>query len=176
METITVDVFRDDVYDEVAKATDYTSAKLLAGDPGARERLLATDAALGELGLFWDESVTAANARLGELLVSGSTKEVSVLPVTTHSGGVPGGAVGPVRPVLSKVAYEAVIAVSVSFDRSLAASVQSSLRSFFVDSVLGRWYRLCSSEESAGCFARAGEWLDCAERLLYSRKPPGRVQ
>ena len=32
METITVQIFKDDVYEEVAKATDYTGAKLIDGD------------------------------------------------------------------------------------------------------------------------------------------------
>ena len=57
METITVQIFKDDVYEEVAKATDYTGAKLIDGDDGARDRILATDSDLSDLGRFWEESV-----------------------------------------------------------------------------------------------------------------------
>ncbi len=57
METITIQIFQDDVYEEVAKATDYTGSKMTGGDEGARDRILAADADLAELGRFWDESV-----------------------------------------------------------------------------------------------------------------------
>ena len=50
METITIQVFKDDVYEEVAKATDYTGAKLIDGDEKARDRILATDNELSDLG------------------------------------------------------------------------------------------------------------------------------
>lgn len=76
METITVQIFKDDVYEEVAKATDYTGAKLIDGDEGARDRILATDSDLSDLGRFWEESVLATNERLKEMLVSGTTKQI----------------------------------------------------------------------------------------------------
>lgn len=78
METITIQVFKDDVYEEVAKATDYTGAKLIDGDEKARDRILATDNELSDLGRFWEESVLATNERLKEMLVSGTTKDVQV--------------------------------------------------------------------------------------------------
>lgn len=65
METITVQIFKDDVYEEVAKATDYTGAKLIDGDEGARDRILATDSDLSDLGRFW-EGVGACHQREAE--------------------------------------------------------------------------------------------------------------
>lgn len=76
METITIQIFQDDVYEEVAKATDYTGSKLVDGDEGARDRILAADDDLAELGRFWEESVLATNENLKEMLVSGSTKRI----------------------------------------------------------------------------------------------------
>ena len=78
METITVQIFKDDVYEEVAKATDYTGAKLIDGDEGARDRILATDSDPSDLGRFWEESVLATNERLKEMIVSGATKQIPV--------------------------------------------------------------------------------------------------
>ena len=43
METITITISQSDVYNEVAKATDYTGSKLIDGDENARNRILAVD-------------------------------------------------------------------------------------------------------------------------------------
>lgn len=84
METITIQIFQDDVYEEVAKATDYTGSKLIDGDEGARDRILAADDDLAELSRFWEESVSATNENLKGMLVSGRTNS-SALPLLTHS-------------------------------------------------------------------------------------------
>ena len=75
METITVHVFQDEVYDEVAKATDYPGATLIDAEEKARERILATDNDLSDLSRFWEESVLAVNERFKEMLVSGATMD-----------------------------------------------------------------------------------------------------
>lgn len=107
METITIKVYKDDVYEEVAKATDYTGAKLIDGDEKARDRILATDNELSDLGRFWEESVLATNERLKEMVVSGTTKTVATSQTT-------------------KTFYEGVLEVSKSFDKELAPNVQSA--------------------------------------------------
>ena len=153
METITINVYRDDVYDEVAKATDYTGSKLMDGDEGARERILAGDAELADLGRLWDESALAANESLKEMLVSGQTGE------DKDSG---------------RVRYEAKIEVSLSFDKGLAGSVESALRSYFVASVTGQWFKYANKGEAADYFGQAAEWMESAKRMLYSRRKPRR--
>ena len=151
METITIQIFQDDVYEEVAKATDYTGSKLIDGDEGARDRILAADDDLAELSRFWEESVLATNENLKEMLVSGQTKEI-----------------------LGKIGYEAVIEVSRSFDKVLTASVQSTLRSFFIASIIGQWFKFVNKGESMDYFTQAVDMMETAERLLYSRKKPTR--
>jgi hypothetical protein len=155
METITITVYKDDVYEEVAKATDYTGAKLIDGDEKARDRILATDDELSDLGRFWEESVLATNERLKEMVVSGETKEL-----TTDEG--------------TKMAYEAVLEVSKSFDKELAPNVQSALRNFFINSIIGQWFKFANKEEATDYFTQAGDMMGGAERLLYSRKKPTR--
>lgn len=151
METITIQIIQDDVYEEVAKATDYTGSKLIDGDENARDRILAADDDLAELGRFWEESVLATNENLKEMLVSGKTKEI-----------------------LGKTGYEAVIEVSKSFDKVLTASVQSTLRSFFIASIIGQWFKFANKGEAKDYFMQAVEMMETAERLLYSRRKPTR--
>lgn len=155
METITIHIYQDEVYEEVAKATDYTGAKLIDGDATARDRIMAGDDDLAELGRFWEESVLATNENLKEMLVSGDTKMI-----TTDSE--------------SKKGYEAVIEVSKSFDKVLTPSVESTLRSFFIASIIGQWFKFANKGEAKDYFAQAAEMMEGAERLLYSRRKPTR--
>jgi hypothetical protein len=155
METITIQVSKDDVYEEVAKATDYTGAKLINGDENARDRILATDSDLSDLSRFWEESVLATNERLKEMVVSGETKSVDVDKST-------------------KIVYEVTLEVSKSFDKSLTANVQSAIRNFFIASIIGQWFKFSNKGEAKDYFSQAGEMMNGAERLLYSRKKPTR--
>lgn len=152
METIDIQIYRDEVYEEVAKATDYTGSKLIDGDDTARDRILAGDDDLADLGRFWEESVLAVNENFKEMLISGSTQNIT------------------------KPAYVGKIEVSKSFDKTLTASVQSTLRSFFIASIIGQWFKFANKGEAADYFAQAIEMLETAERLLYSRRKPTRPQ
>ncbi len=147
METINIQISRDEVYEEVAKATDYTGSKLIDGDETARDRILAADDDLAELGRFWDESVLAVNENFKEMLIYGKTT------------GTPS-------------CYMAEMEVSKSFDKSLTPRVHSTLRSYFIASIIGQWFKFANKEEAADYFSQAVELLETAERLLYSRKKP----
>lgn len=174
METITVQIFKDDVYEEVAKATDYTGAKLIDGDEKARDRILATDSELSDLGRFWEEAVLATNERLKQMLMSGTTKEVQVFPVfPAEDMEVKEQMTNPI-PIPTKTAYVAKLEVSKSFDKELTDNVQSALRNFFITSIIGQWFKFANKGEATDYFNQASEMMDGAERLLYSRKKPTR--
>lgn len=158
MDTISVRIYKEDVYEEVAKVTAYTGAKLVDGDAGAPDRILATDSALSDLGRFWDLSVLATNERLKEMLVSGVTKLL----------------LGDVVSAGRKEGYEAVLRVGRLFDKGLKSDVESALRNYFIASIVGRWFRLSNKGESAEYFEQGEVLLGVAERLLYSRKRPVR--
>ena len=99
METITVQIFKDDVYEEVAKATDYT-----------------------DLGRFWEESLLATNERLKEMIVSGVTKQilVTITPIPPIQQPKDVEAQSIVVPSLAtRTGYEAVLEVSKSFDKGM---------------------------------------------------------
>lgn len=163
METITIQIFQDDVYEEVAKATDYTGSKLIYGDENARDRILAADDDLAELSRFWEESVLATNENLKEILVSGQTKSITQTDITSTT-----------TVNLGKVGYEAVIEVSRAFDKVLTASVQSTIRSFFIASIIGQWFKFANKGEAMDYFTQAADMMVTAERLLYSRRKPTR--
>lgn len=170
METITIKIFQNDVYEEVAKATDYIGSKSTGGDDDARDRILAADEDLADLGRFWEESVLATNENLKEMLVSGKTTHIDTLipadqrPVVTTTRS----------EISTKTVYEAVIEVSKSFDKTLSASVESTLRSFFIASIIGQWFKFANKGEAQDYFTQAAEMMEAAERLLYSRKKPTR--
>ena len=182
METITIQIFQDDVYEEVAKATDYTGSKLIDGDEGARDRILAADDDLAELSRFWEESVSATNENLKEMLVSGRTKLISTIidptptPPVISTQSENANALPPVLPplILGRTGYEAVIEVSKSFDKVLTASVQSTLRSFFIASIIGQWFKFANKGEAKDYFTQAADMMETAERSLYSRRKPTR--
>lgn len=178
METITIRVFQEDVYEEVAKATDYTGSKLTDGDEGARDRILAADDDLAELGRFWEESVLAVNESLKAMLVSGGTKRITptLEPIYPAQGAArePATQSDIAIPTIGKIGYEAVIEVSKSFDKVLTASVQSTLRSFFIASIIGQWFKFANKGEANDYFTQAADMMETAERLLYSRRKPTR--
>lgn len=175
METISIKIYRDDVYDEVAKATDYTGSKLVDGDPGARERILATDNALADLSRFWDESVSACNENFKEMLREwhSGTAITPVAPANLQNEATQSDILTD-SVILDKTRfyYSATLEVSKSFDKTLTASVQSAVQSYFIASITAQWFKFANKGEAADYFAQATEVLEAAERMLYSRKRP----
>lgn len=147
METITIEINKADVYAEVGKSTDYTGSKLIGDDGKARDRILAGDEDLETLSRMWTDTLLAVNDNFKELLVS------------YNDDG-------------SK--YTLTMEVSLSFDKTLAESVASTLRSFFISSIIGQWFKFANKEEASAYIEEAVEFLDTAERMLYSRKKPKR--
>lgn len=171
MERILVQVYREDVYEDVGKETDYFGSKLTGdeqGEPGReRDRILMADADLETLERFWDEGVAAINERLKELLVYGRMKserrceaaESECFEVSAESG-------------TERVFYEAEFEVGRMFNRELTADVEALLRGYLADTIAGRWLRLCHREEWQVYIADGESKLEGARRMLYSRRRP----
>lgn len=146
METINLIIDRDDVMQEVDKATDYTGSKM--DDTGeARDRIVMTEDDRVNLKRFWEESASMANDRFKTMFVSGTTP------------GAPGD-------------YNVTLEVSRSFDKALVPSVQSSLRSYFIQSIVGKWFRFTNKKETEEYFTEAVAMLEDVMRKLYSRRRP----
>ncbi|MDE7393962.1 MAG: hypothetical protein K2M80_05770 [Muribaculaceae bacterium] len=148
MKRITVNVSQGDVFAEVAKASDYIGSKLIETDENARDRILMTDEAEEDLSRFWDETIQAVNESLKEML-SGDT------PLT---GGI----------------YSAELEVASRWNMALLATVKSMLRSFFIASIIGQWFKIVKPDEADGYFTQAAELMASIKRTLYSRRRPTR--
>lgn len=177
METITIKVYRADVYEEVAKVTDYTGSKLIDGDAKARDRILAADADLATLDRFWTESAMACNENFKEMLVVCSTDAIRTPNGQHEDTGfteyIPPGQ-GTTPTYKTEKGYQAEIEVSKSFDKTLTESVESTIRSYFIASIVGQWFKFANKGEAGDYFAQAAEMLEGAERMLYSRRKPTR--
>lgn len=145
----TVEIKQREVYEEVAKATDYTGSKMTGEDSGARERILATDEVLGDLGRFWDDSVLAVNEKFKDMLVSSQEE--------TEQG---------------EKKHQFTFEVSANFDETLIDSIQQSIKNFFILSIIAQWFKYTNKKESQDYFNQSAEMVTAAERLLYSRKKP----
>ena len=145
METITITIDKASVLEEVAKATDYTGSKMAGEDKDVRDRILMSDAAQADLGRFWEESATVVNETFKQMLLSGSS---------------------------NATAYSATMEVSKSFDTTLTSSVESTIKSYFIASIIGQWFKFANKGEASEYFSQAAELILAAERLLYSRKKP----
>lgn len=148
MSLLTLRINRKGVYEEVAKATDYTGTKLMtAEDSSARDRILAGDVELSELGRFWDEAVMRMNERLKTMFIR---------------GGMDG------------YEYSCELEVSKSFDMELRGSVEAALRSYFIAYIIGLWFTFANKGKAGEYMVKAGDFLTDAERILYSRMRPRR--
>lgn len=152
MITITLDISKAAVYGEVAKTTAYTGAKM-ADDKEAYDRIFTTEEDSKMLDRFWDEAAS---------LATGAMKRFVVEVGGTTSGGVAG--------------YNVVLELSGSYDEILTPSVEKSLFSYFVNSIVGKWDSISNKGDVARYEGEATEALrDVVSKLCYRKKPVRRV-
>ncbi len=149
---IVLEVNKANVYEEVAKTTSYRGSKL-DDDGRAYERLYATDADRQMLERFWNEACSKATDLFRRFI-----RDVSQHP---ESHGVE----------LTRN-YRVVLSMPSNYDASLTSSMQTSLHSFFVEFVIGRWYSLSNTAESESYIATSDSMLDDVRRKLYTRRKP----
>lgn len=155
MTEITLTINKASVYNEVAKTTSYTGAKM-TGDEGAYERIFTTDDDRMMLERFWVEACSAATEQFKPFLLS-----VSEQP---ESHGVE----------LDRD-YSVELELSSSFDVHLRDSIETSLFSFFVALIVGKWYRFANKPEAEAYGTEAAGMMDDVMRKIYYRKKPRRI-
>lgn len=142
--TITLTISQTDVLAEVAQTTGYTGAKMV-GDDGAYDRISTVDENDDELKLFWDECRAEVAKAFARLLESES---------------------------MSGTNYNLVLNVSAAFDTNLQASMQLGLFSYFVQSIVAKWYVYTNKQEAADFAKRAAALLDeVREKAFFKKKP-----
>lgn len=156
MQDIIMTINKSKVWHEVAKATSYTGAKMVTGDdPGAYDRIFTTDEDREMMERFWVEACSLVTSQLREWV-----KTVTAQPI--HHG------------VDVTTDYEVTLSLADAWPTTLQDSVQSSLLSFVVATILSKWYRLTNKGEMEAYANEAAAHLTDAELKLYQRKRPSR--
>lgn len=144
MET-TLKVSKDKVYEEVAKTTEYTGAKM--DDANAYEKISTTDEDRIMLERFWDESKNTICNSMKKVLVSEREAEGE---------------------------YILTLSLSSAFDASLKESMERSLFSYFVMNITAKWYTFANKSEATGYATEAATYIEDIMRKAYFKKKPSR--
>lgn len=155
MGNITFTVNKSNVYQEVAKTSSYSGAKM-SDDNSAYERIFTTDEDRMMLERFWSEACNAVTELMKPFLA-----RVSANP---ESHGVELGR-----------NYEAEIVPPGFFDETLSDSIGSSLFSFFTNYIVGKWYGFTNKQEAKSYLDDAASMIDDVRIKLYYRKKPKRT-
>lgn len=147
-----ITVNKKKVYDEVAKSTSYTGAKM-AGDELAYERIFTTDEDQLMLERFWMECCNDATNEFRPFITSVTEQgDSGVISLGNN--------------------YTATLALPSSFDENLIPSMQNSLFSYFVNSISGKWYKMTNKEEYDSYLKDAHtNLMDVRSKLYYRKKP-----
>lgn len=141
----TLSVNKENVYNEVAKTTSYTGAKM--DDEAAYDRIFTTEEDKTMLERFWDESKNTICNSMKKFLVN--EKE-------------------------SNDTYTLTFNLSASFDESQLESMERSLFSFFVMNVTAKWYTLANKQEATDYAAGAATNVEDIMRKAFFKKKPKR--
>ena len=142
------------VYNEVAKTTAYTGAKAMKDDDtSAYDRIFTTDADRLALETFWSETANAATDSFKEFILS----------VSSHPAS---------NGIDMSQDYEVSLMLSSSFDPTLRDSIESSLFSFFVASIVSKWFKY-TNKDGIEDYQKtaAGMMLDIRNKIYYRKKP-----
>lgn len=142
---ITLKVNKETVYDEVAKTTEYTGAKM--DDEHAYEVISTTDEDKAMLERFWSECKN---------MICNSLKKVLVSEVEAEGE------------------YSLTLGLSTAFDESLTESMQRSLFSFFVMNITAKWYTFANKSEATGYATEAATYIEDIMRKAFFKKKPTR--
>lgn len=147
MITVNIKIKKSDVYAEVEKTTGYTGAKM-DGDGNAYDRIQTTDDDKEVLERFWDEACSATVTQFRQF----------VTQATTDTTGD----------------FNVGMELSSAYDETLTPSVETSLTSYFVGYIVGKWYKFTNKGESEAYLADAKRMMDDVVAKVYYRKKPKR--
>lgn len=151
---IALHIDKANVYDEVAKTTSYTGAKMTE-DEGAYNRIFTTDADRQMLERFWCEACDGATEQFKQFITAVSTQS---------------------EEDSTDKDYDVTLELSNSYDTNLNDSVETSLFSYFVSYIVSRWYKFTNKSEAESYFNDAVGMMDDIRRKIYYRKKPTRIK
>lgn len=143
MKIITLTIGKEAVYAEVSQTTAYSGAKM-TDDKDAYDRIFTTDADRAMLERFWDETCSMATEGMKRFVV-----EVS-----------------------SDADYISTLELSNSYDEALTPSVEKSLFSYFVLSIVSKWNAFVDKGEVERYANEAHiSFQDVLSKLYYKKRP-----
>ena len=143
MNTVVLTVSKDTVYQEVAKTTAYTGAKM-KDEPQAYDRIPVIEADKVQLDRFWREACHTATQLFMPFLV------------TTDQ----------------EVDYVAILQMSGSYDVNLNDSVQGALGSMFVNHLIRKWFEVTNRGDLELYQQLELDALRKLRSMIYYRKKP----
>lgn len=155
MENVTLEVNKSYVYDEVAKTTAYVGSKMLVEDANAYDRIFTTDEDRLLLERFWVETCNVATNQFKPFLVSLNPQPIS-------------------HGIELEKNYVASLELPSNFDSSLQEVISTSLFSFFVASIVSKWFTITDKPDAERYTAEAVSIMDDIMRMLFHRKRPKR--
>ena len=155
MKSLELIVKKAEVYDEVAKTTSYTGAKM-ANDAGAYDRIFTTDDDRVMLERFWTEACNAVTERMKPFVVnvSGSPRSRSVDLAND---------------------YKVTLELPSAFCGHLAQGISAGLFSFFVASIVAKWYKFTNKNEVEAYATEAVAAIEEVMKKIYYRQMPERA-
>lgn len=143
MITVVLTVSKDTVYQEVAKTTAYTGAKM-KDEPQAYDRIPVIEADKVQLDRFWEEACHTATQLFMPFLV------------TTDQ----------------EVDYVATLQMSGSYDANLNDSVQGALGSMFINHLIRKWFEVTNRGDLELYQQLEIDALRKLRSMIYYRKKP----
>lgn len=171
---ITLSINKEDVMQEIAVTTAYTGGKM-DNDENALHRISTVDEDENHLERFWEESrADICQELIGLVTFEGMVCDTIVTPpvdpVLPVDPIAPNSAALP--PILQRQHYELRLDVSKSFDEALLPSMRLSLFSYFVQSIVAKWYVYTNKGEAGDYADKASTLLDDIHRkAVYKKKP-----
>lgn len=137
---------KSDVYEEVAKTTAYIGAKnKLEDGKSAFDQVFVTDADLTMIERFFNESLDALRNVLKRFISGGS--------------GVDG-----------TITWQ--LEMPSRFDDNLLSSINSSVNSFLVNSIIGKWCEITANDKVKEYVDNAAALLlDIKDKAFFKKKP-----
>ena len=144
------------VYDEVAKLTGYVGAKTIEDTGKAYDRVFTTDDDRLMLERFWREAVGAITDEIKRFITNVSTQANA-------------------QTVDISEVWTANLEMPSNFDNNLIDSINDSLFSYAVNSIVSKWFAITNKEEADMYSGMAVNCGNEAKSKLFYRKKPKRV-
>lgn len=146
MADFTLTIKKNDIYEEVAKTTAYIGKKATVEDgKSAFDQIFVTEADLAMIERFFNESLDALRNVLKRFISGGS--------------GVDG-----------TITWE--LEMPSRFDGNLLSSINSSVNSFLVNSIIGKWCEIAANDKVKEYADNAAALLlDIKDKAFYKKKP-----